>query len=116
MTKNYKTAAIVIQSEHFEWLKKHPSYFVNNIISRIEMDETDKYPGYSRWDGDGVPGTQVVWIGNPEDKNKTCLISVGNGFGVKILSTVLKNNSNKETKIELLKLLAEKLGYRLVKK
>lgn len=116
MNNQNKTAVVIIQSDQLDWLKRHPSLFANAVVSRIEMDETDKYPGYSRWDGDGVPGVQVVWISNPEDKNQTCLISAGNGFGVKIMSTRVKNNTNKETKIQFLKLLADKLGFNVTKK
>lgn len=116
MSNVNKTAVIIVQSDQLDWYKKHPGHFVNSISSRIEMGEVDKYPGYSRWDGDATPGVQVLWISEPEDKNQTCLFSAGNGFGVKVLLSKIKNNSNKETKIEFLKLFADKFGYKLVKK
>jgi len=116
MTNTNKTAVLIIQSDQLDWLKKHPDHFANAIASRIEMGEMDKYPGYARWNGDGVPGVQVIWISDPNEKNQTCLITAGNGFGVKVMSSRIKNNSDKKTKLEFLKLFAEKLGFNIVRK
>lgn len=110
-----KTAVITIQTDQLEWIRRHPDKFVNGLVTRIESDETDKYPGYARWNGDGIPGTQLIWVSDPKSKHQTCIISAGNGTAVKIMLSPIENNSKKETKLKFLQLLAEKFGYKLVK-
>jgi len=107
-----KTAVIVIQVENMDWLKKHPERFVDALISRINMGETDKHPGYARWNGDGIPGVQLVCITEEGKNDLTNVVAAGNGFGIRLGSLKIKNDNNPTTKTEILKKLLEKIGFK----
>ena len=107
-----KTAVVVIQVEQLDWIKKHPERFVDALISRINMGETDKHPGYARWNGDGVPGVQLVCITEEGKNDLTNIVAAGNGFGIRLGSLKIKNDNNPATKYEMLKKLLEKIGFK----
>ena len=107
-----KTAVVVIQADQLEWLKKHPERFVDALISRINTGETDKHPGYARWNGDGIPGVQLVCITEEGRNDLTSIVAAGNGFGIRIGSLKIKNDNNPTTKSEMLKKLLEKIGFK----
>lgn len=105
---------IMIQNEHIDWIVKNPEKFVNNLITRLNGGELDKYPGYARWNGDAIPGVQVVWIGNC---NLCGVISVGNNIATRLGAvSKVKNDGSQESKEKILKELANQLGYILKKK
>lgn len=105
---------IMIQNDHLEWLVKHPERFINNLVTRLNVGEIDKHPGYARWNGDGTPGVQVAWVG----KSDFCgVIVVGNNCATRLGTAVkVKNDNSLESKEEILRQLASQLGYTLVKK
>lgn len=105
---------IMIQNEHIDWIVKNPERFVQNLITRLNGGEIDKYPGYARWNGDGMPGVQVVWIGQTD----LCgVIVVGNNIATRLGAVSnIKNDNTLETKEKILKELAKQLGYTLKKK
>jgi hypothetical protein len=107
-----KTAVVVIQVEQMDWIKKHPERFVDALISRINMGETDKHPGYARWNGDGIPGVQLVCITEEGKNDLTSVIAAGNGFGIRLGSLKIRNDNNTKTKTEILKKLLEKIGFK----
>jgi len=107
-----KTAVITIQVDQLDWIKKHPERFVDALISRINMGETDKHPGYARWNGDGIPGVQLVCITEEGKNDLTNIVAVGNGFGVRLGSLKIKNDNNPTTRYEMLKKLLEKIGFK----
>lgn len=107
-----KTAVITIQIDQIDWMKKHPERFINSLISRINSGETDKHPGYSRWDGDGIPGVQLVCITEENKIDLTNVIAVGNGFGVRLGSLNIRNDNSQSTKFKIIKKLLEKFGFK----
>ena len=107
-----KTAVIVIQVDQIDWIKKHPERFVNSLLSRINAGETDKHPGYARWNGDGIPGVQLVCITEETKNELTSVISAGNGFGVRLGSLRVKNDNNPAVKMDILKKLMDKIGFK----
>jgi len=109
--KNQHVTAIVLQNDQADWYMRYSDRFVSALVSRMNVGETDKYPGYARWHGDGIPGCQVVWAGN---SNINGIISVGQGHGVRLGVTHCKNAAT--NKLAMLKELAEDLGYSLHKK
>lgn len=108
-----KNAAIVIQVDQVDWIRRHPIRFVASLLSRVEQGELDRYPGYARWNGDGVPGVQVVWVGEHES---TGVIAVGKGHGKRLGMCSTPNNGSDASKLDILKELAGQLGYTLRKK
>lgn len=59
MTKKL-SSLVLFQHDNLSYLTKHPERVINNLLSRFSSEETDKYPGYARWDGDGLPGIQII--------------------------------------------------------
>ena len=114
MMKN-KTAVVVIQVEQLEWIKKHPERFVDALVSRIHTGETDKHAGYARWNGDGIPGVQVVCYTEENRNDLTALVAVGNGCGIKLGSVNIRNDSKPETKLQILKNVLAKLTTKFTK-
>ena len=108
--KNQHVTAIVLQNDQTDWYMRNSEKFVAALVGRMNGGETDKYPGYARWNGDGVPGCQVVWAGN---SNINGIISVGQGHGVRLGVTHCKNTTT--NKLNMLKELAADLGYDLRK-
>ena len=109
--KNKHVTAIILQNDQADWYVRNCERFAGALVSRMNAGETDKYPGYARWHGDGIPGCQVVWSGN---SNINGIISVGQGHGVRLGVTHCKNTA--ANKLAMLKELAEDLGYSLHKK
>ena len=109
--KNQFVTALVLQNNQADWYMRNCEKFTSGIVTRMNGGETDKYPGYARWSGDGIPGAQVVWVGKSHVNG---IISVGQGHGVRIGVTHCKNTHL--NKLEMLKELAEDLGYKLQKK
>lgn len=107
-----RTAVITIQVEQLDWAKKHPERFVDALISRINSGETDKHPGYARWNGDGIPGVQLVSVTEENKIDLTNVIAVGNGFGVRLGSFNIKNDNTPATKFKIVKKLLEKFGFK----
>ena len=109
--KNKLVTAIILHNDQTDWFVRNATKFVNGIVSRMNGGEIDKYPGAARWDGDGIPGAQVVWVGN---SNVNGIISVGQGHGVRLGVAHCKNTH--ANKLDMLKELAEEMGYSLRKK
>jgi hypothetical protein len=110
--KKNNIAVITIDCNYLDWIKKHPSLFLGNLSSRVESEETDPWPGHRRWHGDGVPGTQVVFVGNSD---YPAIIVAGHNATGRVLGTVdcsLANSNNEE----ILKQLAYSNGYILKKR
>jgi hypothetical protein len=108
-----KTAVVIIQVDQMDWMKKHPDRFVDALISRINAGETDKHPGYARWTGDGIPGVQLVCITEESKNDLTCVVSAGNGFGIRLGSLRIKNDNNPAVKMDMLKKLMQKIGFKV---
>lgn len=109
--KNKHVTAIILQNDQAEWYLRNSEKFTGALVGRMNGGETDKYPGYARWHGDGIPGCQVVWAGN---SNINGIISVGQGHGIRLGVTHCKNTTT--NKLAMIKELAEDLGYTLHKK
>lgn len=105
---------IMIQNEHIDWIIKNPERFVQNLATRLHGGELDKYPGYARWNGDGIPGVQVVWVGQSD----LCgVVVVGSNIATRLgVAAKVKNDGSNESKEKILKELAKQLGYTLQKK
>lgn len=105
---------IMIQNEHIDWIIKNPERFVQNLATRLNVGELDKHPGYARWHGDGIPGVQVVWVGQSD----LCgVIVVGSNIATRLgVAAKVKNDGSQESKEKILKELAKQLGYTLQKK
>jgi hypothetical protein len=108
-----KTAVVIIQVDQMDWIKKHPDRFVDALLSRINAGETDKHPGYARWTGDGIPGVQLVCITEESKNDLTCVVSAGNGFGIRLGSLRIKNDNNPAVKMDMLKKLMQKIGFKV---
>ena len=110
---NQVNSLIMIQNDNLEWMIKHPERFVDAIVSRLNSGELDKHPGYARWHGDGVPGAQVVWIGQ---SNFCGVVIVGNNCATRLgTAKEVKNDNSSESKEEILRQLAAQLGYSIKK-
>jgi hypothetical protein len=95
-------STIMINHDHLDWIRRNPTLFVNNLISRLNSGETDPFPGHARWHGDAMPGVQVVTTGSGDFP---VAVVVGKNCGKK-LGTV----SAMEDKVEVLKELAHEHG------
>lgn len=104
----------MIQNEHIDWIIKNPERFVQNLVTRLNGGELDKYPGYARWNGDGIPGVQVVWVGQSD----LCgVVVVGSNVATRMgVAAKVKNDGSQDSKEKILKELAKQLGYTLQKK
>lgn len=105
---------IMIQNEHIDWIIKNPERFVQNLVTRLNGGEVDKYPGYARWNGDGIPGVQVVWIGQSD----LCgVVAIGSNLATRLGAvTNIKNENTQASKERVFKELAKQLGYTVQKK
>ena len=108
-------SVIIINSDHLDWIIRNPYVFTRALIGRIQSEEVDPYPGYSRWHGDAMPGVQVAYVGKPET---LAVIMVENNAGKKILSLPSypgsANLSQQQQELAVLKELASKLGYDII--
>jgi hypothetical protein len=112
--KNGNTSVLIIQNDNLEWYKRNSDRLFSALFSRIAGGETDRYPGYARWDGDGIPGMQIVWNA---DSSTIGLLAVGRGSGQRLASVHgLGNPNTEDNKVSLLKALANQLGYTVTKK
>jgi hypothetical protein len=108
------TTVIILQNDQVDWYSKHPERLINAIIARMNSGELDRYPGYARWDGDGIPGMQLVWN---ENSSTIGIIAVGRGSGQRLAAMNNGDNSNTDgNKLALLKAFAARLGYNITKK
>lgn len=112
MTEENNSVVFII-NDQIDWIQKHPQRFVNNLLSRLNSGETDRHPGYARWTGDGMPGVQVVSVGN---SGGISIIAAGKNNGIKLGVVYCKNDGTQESKLTMLKQLANKAGYYLRKK
>lgn len=101
---NTNFAVVTINCDNLEWIKKNPGMFVNNLLSRINSGETDPWPGYRRWHGDGAPGVQLVYVGN---HNHPAVVVVGKNAAGKLLTTIYGDNLSNE---EVMKQLNHEVG------
>jgi len=113
-TKKGNTTVIVVQNDNLAWYRSHSDRLFTALFGRIAGGETDPYPGHARWNGDGIPGMQIVWNA---DSSRIGLLAVGRGSGQRLASVPgLGNPSDEDTKVSLLKALASRLGYTVTKK
>lgn len=106
------TSVIIVQNDQLEWYRKNSDRLFTALWSRIAGGETDRYPGYARWNGDGIPGMQIVWN---SDSSTIGLLAVGRGSGQR-LATIKGGDNPEDNKVSLLKALARQLGYTVTKK
>lgn len=105
-------STILICNDHLDWIKRNHSVFVNGLVSRLEQGETDPYPGHSRWNGDAMPGVQVISSGHSDFPS---VIIVGGNSGKKITG-VSRTSAGHPTDVDALKAMANRLGYTVRKK
>jgi len=106
--KNNNNAAVMINLEYLDWIRRNPALFVNNLLTRLEVGQTDRFPNDARWNGDAMPGVQVVHVGSSDFP---AVVVVGKNIGKK-LGTV----SAMEEKLEVIKELAHEHGCVVQKK
>jgi hypothetical protein len=114
---------IIINSHNLDWIKRHPERFVASVVSRIEGEEEDPYPGHARWSGDAMLGVQVVHTANETDlRPQSIVILVDDNSGKKLVSFFdfenqqLKSQRGQKGDKEIiaLKKLATKLGFDVI--
>lgn len=112
MSHYSKNSTIVIDHAYLDWIRRNPRVFVNGLVSRLENEEIDHYPGYARWNGDAMPGVQVVSV-NKSDFPVVVIMVDGKG---KKVVTATRQSRSSSGDVEVLKTLAKKLGYAVRKK
>lgn len=105
-------SAIVINHNHLDWIKRNPRVFVNGLMTRLEHGEVDPFPGHARWNGDGMPGVQLVHTGH---SSEATVILVGGNSGKKV-GTAYAKGSSQPSEVDALKAMASKLGYSVTKR
>lgn len=112
MSQHSKNSTIVIDHKYLDWIRRNPRVFVNGLVSRLENEETDHYPGFARWNGDAMPGVQVVTV-TRSDFPVVIITADGKGKKAVNVNRISQSSSND---VEALKALAKKLGYNVRKK
>lgn len=108
-------SAVVINDDYLDWIRRNPVQFVNRLVSRLEQGEVDPYPGFARWNGDAMPGVQVAFIGHSSFPG--VVLVGGHGCGKKLMTMPhVDRNANPPNDVEVLKAMAERLGYSIRKK
>lgn len=112
-SNNKQSSVVLISEESLDWIKRNPRVFVDGLIGRLENGETDPYPGHSRWNGDAMPGVQVVTAGKP---GTVTVVAANEGFGRQLFMVNDHGQRKLPSTVEVLKIMAQKLGYNIRKK
>lgn len=108
------TSVFVFNNDQYDWYSRQSDKVVASILSRMSSGELDKYPGYARWNGDGVPGLMQVWNSH---SSTVGILAVGGGSGQRLVNLFDHDNTAGRANQEVLfKAMAKKLGYVVRKK
>lgn len=108
------TSAFVFQNDQSDWYSRHAEKVIASILTRMSSGELDKYPGYARWNGDGIPGMMQVWNSH---SSTIGILAVGCGSGQRLGCVYdLDNSASRANQEVLFRALAKKLGYSVRKK
>jgi len=100
---------IVINNNHLDWIRRNPAVFVNGLIGRIENGECDPHPGHARWNGDALPGVQVVAV---EHSSQATVVIMGGNCGRAVTSCGSSGKGGAPASdVDALRAMASKLGY-----